>query len=37
MEPPAGVVEVREAFGTAGDQAIDRWYDGAGDYDLEDF
>ena len=34
---PAGVVEVREAFGTAGDQAIDRWYDGAGDYDLEDF
>ena len=34
---PAGVVEVREAFGPAGDKAIDRWYDGVGDYDLEDF
>ena len=34
---PAGVVEVRDAFGPAGDKAIDRWYDGVGGYGLEDF
>ena len=34
---PSGVGEVREAFGPEGDVAIDRWYDGKGDYELSDF
>ena len=34
---PSGATEVREAFGLAGSAAIDRWYDGAGDYELDDF
>ena len=34
---PAGVAEVREAFGPEGSEAIDRWYDGKGERDLNDF
>ena len=34
---PSGVAEVRDAFGPPGSAAIDRWYDGIGGYELDDF
>ena len=34
---PSGVTEAREAFRPEGKVAIDRWYDGKGEYDLDDF
>ncbi len=34
---PSGVAEAREAFRPDGRVAIDRWYDGIGEYDLDDF
>ena len=34
---PSGVGAVHEAFGVEGDVAVDRWYDGKGDYRVERF
>ena len=34
---PSGVEDVRGAFGPDGDAAVDRWYYGSGDQELEDF
>ena len=34
---PSGVEDVRDAFGAEGDAAVDRWFYGQGDQELDDF